>query len=92
MLKSELVDRIAAQNPHNDLYRRDVEGLVNAIMGAIEEALRRRDRVEIRGFGTFTACPCRPQPRSGAIVGSPHDLFRGRADRYLKDRAYRNAG
>jgi integration host factor subunit beta len=70
MLKSELVDRIAAQNPH--LYRRDVEGLVNAIMGEIDEALCRGDRVEIRDFGVFSvrkrgARPGR-NPRSGAVV------------------------
>ena len=31
MIKSELVQRISAQNPH--LYQRDVENIVNAILG-----------------------------------------------------------
>jgi integration host factor subunit beta len=52
MIKSELVNRIAAQNPR--LYQRDIEHLVNAILGTIEAALCRGDRVEIRGFGIFS--------------------------------------
>ena len=52
MIKSELVTRIAAQNPH--LYQRDVENIVNAILGEIVAALARGDRVELRGFGAFS--------------------------------------
>jgi nucleoid DNA-binding protein len=33
MIKSELVQRIAVQNPH--LYQRDVENIVNAILNGI---------------------------------------------------------
>jgi integration host factor subunit beta len=52
MIKSELVQRIAARNPH--LYQRDVENIVNAILGEITSALARGDRVELRGFGAFS--------------------------------------
>ena len=52
MIKSELILRVAAQNPH--LYNRDVEKVVNSIFGEIEAALVRHDRVEPRGFGVFT--------------------------------------
>ena len=51
MIKSELVQKLAEQNPH--LYQRDLEKVVNAILGTIGEALARGDRVELRGFGTF---------------------------------------
>src|SRR5215212_5407723 len=51
MLKSELIERIAAENPH--LYQRDVETLVNAILDTITAALVRGDRVELRDFGVF---------------------------------------
>jgi len=53
MIKSELVLKIAEQNPH--LYQRDVENLVDAILDEIIEALKRGDRVELRGFGAFSA-------------------------------------
>ena len=52
MIKSELVQRISEQNPH--LYQRDVENIVNAILGEIVAAMARGDRVELRGFGAFS--------------------------------------
>jgi len=52
MIKSELVLKIAEQNPH--LYQRDVENIVNAILDTIGDALARGARVELRGFGAFS--------------------------------------
>ena len=70
MIKSELVQRISAQNPH--LYQRDVENIVNAILGEIVAAMSRGDRVELRGFGAFSVKqrPARTgrNPRTGAHV------------------------
>jgi integration host factor subunit beta len=70
MIKSELIQRIAAANPH--LYHRDVERIVNVIFGEIVEALARGDRVELRGFGAFTVKHRAPRvgrnPRTGASV------------------------
>ena len=53
MIKSELIKRISSQNPHH--YDRDIEKVVNAILNEMIEALRRGDRVELRGFGAFSA-------------------------------------
>jgi integration host factor subunit beta len=53
MLKSELIKRISSQKPH--LYERDIEKVVNAIFDEMVEALRRGERVELRGFGAFSA-------------------------------------
>jgi integration host factor subunit beta len=53
MIKSDLIKRISSQNPH--LYDRDVEKVVNAIFDEMVGALRRGDRVELRGFGAFSA-------------------------------------
>jgi integration host factor subunit beta len=70
MIKSELVQRISEQNPH--LYQRDVENIVNAILGEIIAAMARGDRVELRGFGAFSVKqrPARTgrNPRTGAHV------------------------
>jgi integration host factor subunit beta len=70
MIKSELVQRIAARNPH--LYQRDVENIVNAILGEITNAMAKGDRVELRGFGAFSVKhrPARTgrNPRTGAHV------------------------
>jgi integration host factor subunit beta len=70
MIKSELVLKIAEQNPH--LYQRDVEILVNAILDTIADALARGDRVELRGFGAFSVKRREARkgrnPRTGAAV------------------------
>ena len=52
MIKSELVQRIAARNPH--LYQRDIENIIDAILGGVADALARGERVELRGFGAFS--------------------------------------
>jgi len=52
LIKSELVQRMAARNPH--LYQRDIENIIDAILGEITEALARGERVELRGFGAFS--------------------------------------
>lgn len=52
MIRSELIQRIADDNPH--LYHRDVERLVNTVFEQIASAMARGDRVELRGFGAFS--------------------------------------
>ena len=73
MLKSELIERIAEQNPH--LYQRDAETIVNAILDTITSALARGDRVELRGFGVFTVRKRHARtgrnPRTGERVAVP---------------------
>ncbi|SMX31483.1 integration host factor subunit beta [Actibacterium lipolyticum] len=52
MIRSELIQKIADENPH--LYQRDVERIVNTIFEEIIDAMSRGDRVELRGFGAFS--------------------------------------
>ena len=52
MIRSELIQKIADENPH--LYQRDVERIVNTIFEEIIDAMARGDRVELRGFGAFS--------------------------------------
>jgi len=70
MIKSELVQRITAQNPH--LYQRDVERIVSAVLDEITSAMGKGDRVELRGFGAFSVKhrPARTgrNPRTGVHV------------------------
>ena len=70
MIKSELVQRISAQNPH--LFQRDVDKIVTTILDEIAKALRRGDRVELRGFGAFSAktrgAHTGRNPRTGVVV------------------------
>ena len=70
MIKSELIEKIAAKNPH--LYQRDIENIVNSILGEITNALAGGDRVELRGFGAFSVKNRQPRvgrnPRTGDKV------------------------
>lgn len=52
MIKSELVQVLAAENPH--LFVKDVEKIVGAIFDHISDSLAEGDRVELRGFGAFS--------------------------------------
>ncbi len=52
MIKSELVQKIAEENPH--LFQRDVERIVATVFDEIIEAMASGHRVELRGFGAFS--------------------------------------
>jgi len=52
MIRSELIQKIADENPH--LYQRAVEKIVNTIFDEITRAMAGGDRVELRGFGAFS--------------------------------------
>ncbi len=70
MIKSELIARLAEANPH--LYQRDVERIVSTVFDEVSAALARGDRVELRGFGSFSVKrrPARVgrNPRTGEAV------------------------
>ncbi|SEA77216.1 integration host factor subunit beta [Rubrimonas cliftonensis] len=73
MIKSELIQRIADENPH--LFQRDVERIVSTIFDEIAGALSRGDRVELRGFGAFSVksrdARMGRNPRTGEAVHVP---------------------
>lgn len=64
MIKSELIQKLADENPH--LYQRDVERIVGTVFDEIAEALSRGDRVELRGFGAFSV-----KEREGRVGRNP---------------------
>lgn len=70
MTKSELIDRLAQRFPQ--LVARDAEETVKVILGAMTDALTQGDRIEIRGFGSFSLNYRPPRvgrnPKSGATV------------------------
>ena len=70
MVRSELIQRIADENPH--LFQRDVERIVNTIFNEITDAMAAGNRVELRGFGAFSVkkrdARTGRNPRTGASV------------------------
>ena len=70
MIRSELIQIIADDNPH--LFQRDVERIVNTVFEEITEAMAKGERVELRGFGAFSVkrrdARLGRNPRTGAAV------------------------
>ncbi len=64
MKKSELIKQLAQANPH--LLHGDVERVVAVVLEEITNALAEGNRVEIRGFGSFST-----KERSARIGRNP---------------------
>ncbi len=73
MTRSDLVEELAAR--FVQLTQRDAEFAVKAILDAMNDALVRGHRIEIRGFGSFSVTHRAPRmgrnPRSGESVAIP---------------------
>ncbi|GAB4181926.1 MAG: integration host factor subunit beta [Wenzhouxiangellaceae bacterium] len=73
MTKSELIERLASHQPHLD--QADVELAVRTIIERMTQSLATGDRIEIRGFGSFSLHFREPRigrnPRSGESVALP---------------------
>ena len=70
MTKSELIEKIAAQ--HTQLSLKDVELSVKTIIDMMTQSLSSGERIEIRGFGSFSLHYRAPRtgrnPKTGAQV------------------------
>jgi integration host factor subunit beta len=92
MTKSDLIERVAAKL---DLPKGRAEVIVNCIFDSMEESLRRGERIEIRGFGSFEIRHYKAyegrNPRTGDPVGvHPKRLPFFKVGKELKERV--NAG
>ncbi|MBX2810904.1 MAG: integration host factor subunit beta [Myxococcales bacterium] len=72
MNKSELVEHLAERAR---ITKKRSEQIVNLVFEQMGEALKRGDRVEIRGFGSFTSRPYGAytgrNPRTGETIHVP---------------------
>ena len=73
MTKSDLIARLAERFPQ--LVAKDADFAVKMILDALSEALVKGDRIEIRGFGSFSLNYRPPRvgrnPKSGDKVSVP---------------------
>ena len=73
MTKSELIARLAERFPQ--LVAKDADFAVKMILDAMSDALAKGDRIEIRGFGSFSLNYRPPRvgrnPKSGDKVSVP---------------------
>ncbi len=73
MTKSELIEKLSEAN--GILSRKDSEQIIGIVFDAMADALLDGDKVEIRGFGSFTVRAREPRearnPKSGMLVRIP---------------------
>ena len=73
MLKSELADKLNEKLP--ELQKTDVASALDCILGQMSDALAQGERIEIRGFGSFSLRHRRPRrarnPKTGETVNLP---------------------
>lgn len=73
MTKSDMIARLAERFPQ--LVAKDADFAVKMILDALSEALAKGDRIEIRGFGSFSLNYRPPRvgrnPKSGDKVSVP---------------------
>lgn len=70
MTKSDLVEKIAEKN--RNISKKDIEIIVNTIFESMRNSLIRGERIEIRGFGSFTVKSRNARegrnPKTGSVV------------------------
>tara|TARA_B110000037_G_scaffold18056_1_gene18727 strand:- start:632 stop:940 length:309 start_codon:yes stop_codon:yes gene_type:complete len=69
MTKSELIDRIAAKQ--TQLSSKDVELAVKAVIEYMSQVLSEGERIEIRGFGSFSLHYRVPRVGRNPKTGTP---------------------
>ena len=73
MTKSELVDKLVESN--GILTRKESEVIISLVFDSMSEALKEGEKVEIRGFGSFTVRDREARearnPKSGELVKIP---------------------
>ena len=71
--KSDIVNQLKKSYPN--FLRRDLEKLISVVLSEIKRALKRGDRVELRGFGVFSTniqkARISRNPKTGEKVNTP---------------------
>ena len=73
IVKSKLLKQLS--NNYPNFLKKDLEKFTNIILNEIKRALRRGDRVELRGFGVFSTNVQKSRisrnPKTGEKVNTP---------------------
>mgnify|MGYP000235045875 CR=1 FL=1 len=73
IVKSKLLKQLSHNYPN--FLKKDLEKFTNIILEEIKQALKRGDRVELRGFGVFSTNVQKPRisrnPKTGEKVNTP---------------------
>ena len=73
IVKSKLIDQLKKSYPN--FLKKDLAKVVSVVLNEIKQALRRGDRVELRGFGMFSTniqkARISRNPKTGEKVDTP---------------------
>ena len=73
IVKSKLLNQLKKSYPN--FLKKDLEKVVSVILSEIKQALKREDRVELRGFGMFSTniqkARISRNPKTGEKVNTP---------------------
>ena len=73
IVKSKLLKQLS--NNYPNFFKKDLEKFINIILDEIKRALKRGDRVELRGFGVFSTniqkARISRNPKTGQKVNTP---------------------
>ena len=73
IVKSKLLKQLS--NNYPNFFKKDLEKFINIILDEIKRALKRGDRVELRGFGVFSTniqkARISRNPKTGEKVNTP---------------------
>jgi len=73
MTKSELIEAIAQKHTH--LSQKDIDLSVKTILELMAQSLEKEERIEIRGFGSFSLHYRPPRTGRNPKTGEPVDLL-----------------
>ncbi|WP_163836427.1 integration host factor subunit beta [Spartinivicinus ruber] len=74
MTKSELIERLIEAQQGAELTAKDIELAVNLLLEQMSEALIKGDRVEVRGFGSFSLNYHAPRIGRNPKTGEPVEI------------------
>ena len=88
MSRPEIIKQLKIQNPN--LSRSDLEIVIDTICQSIELSIKRREKIELRGFGTFFVKKIKEKysarnPKTEELIYIPEkNKVRFKASKFLK--------
>jgi DNA-binding protein HU-beta len=88
MTKSDLIERLAAKA---ELTRPRAEELVDFLLDNMTDALKRGEKVNISGFGTFTVSVRKARTGRNPKTGEPIDIPASRSAKFKAGKTLKEA-
>ena len=88
MTKSDLIERLAAKA---EMTRPRAEELVDFLLDSVTDALKRGEKVNISGFGTFTVSARKARTGRNPKTGEPIDIPASRSAKFKAGKTLKEA-